>query len=480
MAYLDFNNFIQGAKAAADMNRNDADSAQRRQSQQLIDARAEGDYALRMSMDVPKARAEMEAFAGSTAALAQLGQIQTALHQQTNPDGSRLNEMQAAEFIRNKFQNQFKTSDQSSDLAQTAYLARLPDMSKRLSGLYAAGSGVAQATAQDLGVGRDYVQVARNLQELNNPDKVAQNMTGFGFTPTGKPEEGLWMDASGRVVSAYDYLRSKAALAVNDMSNTMPIAEADRANQLTRQINMLNASNVVAFDQTPGTMKIPTYTGQGVLTVNRAVAEAVAAAQAAGASPAQVADAAQKAADAVTKTTTPPPATTPAPATAVFAPWSSTQQFDARSMFPRTANDPFSGSADSTLYTTPTAYAPRHAELQQKIQEVETGSGGLAQNPELWARAKAQLPEMLKQLDQLRSQHAAAAEFTYAAEQALKQQELIKRLGLPGLTSPGTPLVAPYGLALDQRWLERLRTAGVIAPQGTPDTRPGAGAGPMW
>ena len=495
MAYLDFNNFIQGAKAAADMNRNDADSAQRRQSQQLIDARAEGDYALRMSMEVPKARAEAEAFAGSTAALAQLGQIQTALHQQTNPDGSRLNEMQAAEFIRNKFQNQFKTSDQSSDLAQTAYLASLPDMSKRLSGLYAAGSGVAQATAQDLGVGRDYVQAARNLQELNVPDKIAQNMTRFGLKPTGKPEEGLWVGLDGRVVSQYDFLRAKAALATNDMANTMPIMDADRVKQLTRQINMLNSSNVVAFDQTLGTMNIPTYTGQGVLTVNRAVAEAVAAAQAAGATPAQVAEVAEqtkKQAEAAAV-----PKAEVAAGLKDFAPWAA---FLRGGDF----NDPFSralggapyGPGEQAIKQTPSTYGAESNKLRETalaLRQAEgiTGdvdralnfvSGGylrgdaLANNPEVLAQLQARRPEFATQAQQLWAQHKAVAEFTQQAEQALQQQQLAKRFGLP----LAAPLVAPYGLELNQQWLERLRTAGVVAPQGTPDTRPGAGAGPMW
>ena len=505
MAYLDFNNFIQGAKAAADMNRNDADSAQRRQSQQLIDARAEGDYALRMSMEVPKARAEMEAFAGSTAALADLGHIREAAANLTNPDGSRADENQVAKFVRDRIQALNKTPGMQSDIARTSYLQGLDGTAAALAQRFAAGSGVAQATAQDLGVGRDYVQVARNLQELNNPDKVAQNMTGFGFTPTGKPEEGLWMDASGRVVSAYDYLRSKAALAVNDMSNTMPIAEADRANQLTRQINMLNAGNVVAFDQTPGVMNIPTYTGQGVLTVNRAVAEAVAAAQAAGASPAQVADAAQKAADAVTKTTTPSPATV-AGSTKPTAPWSAGQAYNAAGDTPydllnRALSE---GSEEAnrnntlpwSMERTPTTYGAQANVLRDRAAALQRAEGlpgavdralnyvsggylrgdALANNPEVLAQLQARIPESVAEAQQLWTQHKAVVEFTQQAEQALQQQRLAKRFGFP----LAAPLVAPYGLELNQQWLENLRKAGVIAPQGTPDTRPGAGAGPMW
>ena len=495
MAYLDFNNFIQGAKAAADMNRNDADSAQRRQSQQLIDARAEGDYALRMSMEVPKARAEMEAFTGSTAALADLGHIREAAANLTNPDGSRVDEHQVAKFVRDRIQALNKTPDMQSDIARTSYLQGLDGTAAALAQRFAAGSGVAQATAQDLGVGRDYVQVARNLQELNNPDKVAQNMTGFGFTPTGKPEEGLWMDASGRVVSAYDYLRSKAALAVNDMSNTMPIMDADRVKQLTRQINMLNSSNVVKFDQTPGVMNIPTYTGQGVLTVNRAVAEAVAAAQAAGATPAQVAEVAgqtKKQAEAAAV-----PKAEVAAELKDFAPWAA---FLRGGDF----NDPFSralagapyGPGGQAIKQTPSTYGAESNKLREIALalrqaegiagDVDRGlnyvSGGylrgdaLANNPEVLAQLQARRPEFATRAQQLWAQHTAVAEFTQQAEQALQQQRLAKRFGFP----LAAPLVAPYGLELNQQWLENLRKAGVIAPQGTPDTRPGAGAGPMW
>lgn len=492
MAYLDFNNFIQGAKAAADMNRSDANAAQNRRSQQLIDARAEGQYGLQMMEAVPKAQSRLEDFTGTQAALADLGSIREAVANLKNLDGSRPDEQQVAKFVRDRIQALNKNPGMQSDIARTSYLQGLDGTAAALAQRFAAGSGVAQATAQDLGVGRDYVQVVRNLQELNDPDKIAQNMTRFGFTQIGKPEEGIWQDANGRTVSAFDFLRAKAATAANDMANTMPIMDADRANQLTRQVNMLNASNVLAYDQTPGVMNLPTYTGQGVLTVNRAVAEAVAAAKAAGATPAQVEEVAKQAETAAVQK-----AEASQAELKNFAPWAA---FLRGGDF----NDPFSralagapyGPGEQAIKQTPSTYGAESNKLREIALalrqaegiagDVDRGlnfvSGGylrgdaLANNPEVLAQLQARRPEFATQAQQLWAQHKAVAEFTQQAEQALQQQELRKSLNLPGVA----PLVAPYGLELDQRWLERLRAAGVVAPQGTPDPRPGADARPMW
>lgn len=496
MAYLDFNNFIQGAKAAADMNRADADSAQRRQSQQLIDARAEGEYGLRMSRDVPKAQAEVEAFAGSTAAIAQLAKIRTAIQQATNPDGSRVNEEQAAAIGRQMLQAQLGANNQQSDVAQASYLDALGGVARSLGQTYAAGDPLQQAEFADLGAGRDLRPGVAMALAFNDPTKIAENMQATGHTPTGTPGQGLWKDQNGNVVSQYKVLAYYAALARDKGTNGMPLYEAMRGTEENRQDNIYTADKIRMYDQTPGVMRIPTRTGEGNITVNRAVAEAVAAAQAAGASPAETQAVAQAAATKAVADEAVAAATQKKEGpTAEFDAWRAGRAYNEASDSPydRLNRALSEGSQDLnrnntlpwSITQTPTTYAAQANALRDRAQTLQAAQGlpgtvdralnfatggylrdgALANNPEVLAQVEAGVPAMEAEARGLWEKHLQAVTFTQQVEQALKRQQLATRLGLPGVA----PLVAPFGLELDQRWLERMRTAGVLAPQGTVD-----------
>ena len=501
MAYLDFNNFIQGAKAAADMNRQDANSARVRESSQLADARAEGAYGLTMAEAIPKMQSRVEDFTGTQAALAQLGRIREAVANLKNPDGTRVNEQQAAEYVRDQIQALNKTPGMQSDIARTSYLQGLDGTAAALAQRFAAGSGVAQATAQDLGVGRDYVQVVRNLQELNDPDKIPQNMARFGFTQIGKPEEGVWQDANGRIVSAFDFLRAKAATAANDMANTMPIADADRANQLLRMQQIYDSTIFRDNNVQPGVGTQASYTRRGNVNYNTPIPETPvaidpvtgAAVAIPGVAPAGGAPAAK------------PPAVVPGreQSTALnmtVAPWTANEiGYNPNSSNPLDVlNTALSqGSSTGSIATAQqsdfkTTYAARANAVREQLEQIKsaTGIGGaldrglnfasngylrdsaLANNPAALEQLKARIPTMAAEAQGLWAKHAQVLEFVQQVEEAAKRRAIAKTYNF----AQEAPLAPPLGLELDQRWLNQMRAIGAV----TPSTAGVPGAAGAW